>query len=83
MPEKTPTVTYAYWGAECRTEGCRNTRIIKFRGTRINGEPELPTILPKKIIVTCSICSKSYEYEPAGISPVYKLTPEIGFVDLF
>jgi hypothetical protein len=80
---------YCYWAADCKTigcktNGCQNSRVIKFRGEYVEGGPELPVLLPEKIIVTCPVCSKSYEYEPAGISPVFRdYPPPIGFVDLF
>jgi NMD protein affecting ribosome stability and mRNA decay len=87
MPEKKPCVTYAYWGVECKTDTCRNIRntvIIKFWGTWIEGEPEPPVILPKKITVICPTCSRSYEYyyEAAEIIRVYRTALEANFVDL-
>ena len=75
---------YCYWAADCKTNGCRNSRVIKFRGLYIEGGPELPVVLPKRITVTCPVCSKSYEYGPADIVPVFKdYPPPTDFVSLF
>ena len=75
---------YLYWAANCKTDGCKNSRVIKFRGEYIEGTPEPPVLLPKKITITIPVCSKSYEYEAAEIIPIVKDSPPpFDFVNLF
>lgn len=78
-------MSYLYWVAECKTEGCENQRLIKFGGEYDGNKMAfLSGLAPNRLTVHCPICDKSYEYEESEIVAVIKdEPPPPGFVAPF
>ena len=78
-------MSYLYWVADCKTDGCENQRVIRFGGDYdANRMVFLVGLAPNRLTVRCPVCQHSYEYEEAEIHSVIKdEPPPPDFVDAF